>query len=925
MRRVRGLPLRFRFTWRTDREIRREVDEELRFHLHMRAAELERDGLPAEDAASEALRQFGDYEATRRSLTQRGRRGEQQTRRRRMLDDFWRDTRYAWRSLTRSPGFSAVAVLVLALGIGVNSAMFSLINMLLVRQVMVEEPEELLGVYSQNVERPDDYSAFSYPEYVDLREQNPVFSALAAHDISIVGIADGDVTRRVIAGLVSSNYFDTFGVPIGRGRTFELAEEAPGSNVPVAILSHDYWARRGSDPNILGSTLRVNGELVDVVGVATEGFTGSTAIFSPDLWLPLGMHDRLRTMPGGGPAPATLDDRDNDALMVFGRRKSEIKEEDVETALATLASRFEAAYPAAEGKAQTFTIAPLPRLAMSTSPVNEDSLAAPAVLLTAMTGVVLLIACLNLANMFLARGSSRRSEMAIRLSLGVGRSRLLRQLLTEGLLLALAGGAAGLVLAYWGTKWLMSSVNGLLPIGISLMLDVRPDPWVILATAVSCIVATLFFGLGPAWKLTAGDLLSGLKENTGDRSFGGGKQRSFFAPRNLLIVGQVALSLVLLTAGGLFIRGALAAAETTPGFSLESSLLVELAPSLVGYDEPRSRDVYRQVMERVRSLPQVENAALSSIVPFGSVTSSRNVQLVGPEDPNAAVAAHNYIIGDEYFESLRLSVLRGRGFTATEAASEAGAKVAIIDEPLAAKLFPEADPLGQRVQLAGPVDGEPLVLEIIGLVPGIRHQFWDKTPPPHLYQPFGQVYSSNMHIHVRVASGLPDQTVLLDTIRKEIRAIDPTLPVLGLETMLNHRDESLFLWLVRAGGKLFSVLGLLALFLALVGVYGVKAFVMQRRTREIGIRMALGATRDNVIWQMVREGSALTTAGLVLGFLMALGVAQLLSSMLYEVSASDPLVFLGATLLLAAASTLAAYLPVRRATRIEPTIALRHE
>ncbi|MEM7583680.1 MAG: ABC transporter permease, partial [Acidobacteriota bacterium] len=779
MRRVRGVPLRFRFPWRTHREIRREVDEELRFHLDLRAEELERGGLSPREAKSEALRQFGDFEATRKDLTRRGRQGEQQTRRRMMFEDFWRDTRYAWRSLTRNPGFTAIAVGVLALGIGANSAMFSVINMLMVRQVMVEKPEELLGVYSQNVERPDSYRSFSYPEYVDLRDQNPVFTDLAAHTISIVGVAEGDVTRRVMAGLVSANYFDTFGVPVGRGRDFEAAEERPGSNVPVAVLSHDFWVRRGMDPNILGATLRVNGMAVNVVGIAAQGFTGSTAIFSPDIWLPLGLYERVAGGPGGG-AVTSLADRQNTALMLFGRRQADLSTSDVEATLGTLAERFEAAYPAAEGERQTLAVAPLPRLGVSNVPQRDNPLATPAVLLTAMSSVVLLIACLNLANMFLARGASRSSEMAIRLSLGVGRWRLLRQLLTESLLLACVGGALGLVLAYWGTQWLMSSILTLLPLGITLILDVRPDLFVILATAASCVLATLFFGLGPAWKLTSGDLLSGLKEGAGDRSSGGGSGRTLLAPRNLLIVGQVALSLVLLTAGGLFIRGALAAARTDPGFSLESSLLVELDPSLIGHDELRSREVYRQVMERVRALPEVENAALSSIVPFGSVTLTRGVQIAGPEDPDATVSSHSYIVSDDYFESLRLSLLQGRGFTATEATVDSGGAVAIIDEPLAEELFPDTNALGQLVQTANPnPGGDPLVMEVIGVVPGLRHQFWDQTPSPHIYVPFGQSYAANMFVHVRVAPGVASEAALLDTIHQEIRAIDPALPVLA--------------------------------------------------------------------------------------------------------------------------------------------------
>ncbi len=931
MQRLRGIPRYFRFPWRTARQIHREVDEELGYHLDLRTEELVRGGLTTDAARREALRQFGDLEGTRRSLKAQGRHGE--TRRRTVMTfgDSWRDMKYAWRSLTRSPGFTTVAVLVLALGIGANSAMFSLLNMLMMRPMMIENPEELVGVYSKSTEKPDTYRAFSYPNYVDIRDRNPVFTELAAHTITVVGVAEGDVTQRAMAGIVSANYFETFGVPLGRGRAFTLEEEQPSGESPAVIVSHDFWARRGKDPGLLGSTLWINGHPVDVIGIAADGFTGSTAVFSPDLWLPLGLYERV-AMAMGGPttdgAPAPLNDRQNHDLMVFGRLRPGRSAAAAETELQSLAARLEAEYPAINEN-QTFVLAPLPRLSISTSPSRENFLAAPAVLLMGMTGVVLFIACLNLANMFLARGASRRTEMAIRASLGGGRQRLLRQLLSEGLVLAFLGGAAGLVLAYWGAKLLFSSIGGLLPFGITLVFDVSPDLRVLSATVALCVLATLFFGLGPAWRLTGGDLLASLKQSTAGNAstLGGGRSRKLWAPRNLLIVAQIALSLVLLTAGGLFTRGAFNAARATPGFGLDGSLLVELDPSLSGHGMLRSKEIYRDVLERLRSLPGVENASLASIVPFGSITNTRKVELPGASDDEDAVSAHFYVVGDDYFESLRLPMLRGRDFTATEATGDDGARVAIIDEPLAEQLFGNEDALGRHLRIAATASGaEPIPLEIIGVVPGTRHQFWDQEPSPHLYVPFGQQYMPNMHVHVRIADGMSgDEAAILATVRKEIRAIDPALPVLGLKTMRDHRDESVFLWLVRTGAKVFSVLGALALFLALVGVYGVKAFVMARRTREIGLRMALGATRGEVLRQMVREGLVLTATGLGLGLVLSAATARLLSSMLYEVDAADPAVFVGAALVLAAAATLASYLPARRATRISPLAALRYE
>jgi predicted permease len=396
------------------------------------------------------------------------------------------------------------------------------------------------------------------------------------------------------------------------------------------------------------------------------------------------------------------------------------------------------------------------------------------------------------------------------------------------------------------------------------------------------------------------------------------------SPRSVLIVTQIALSLVLLTAGGLFVRGALAAAEVNPGFSLDSQLVVGLYPSLIGYSEQRSREIYTEILQRLRSLPEVGNASLASVVPLGDLTRMQAVQSLGAA-ANDFVAATYYVVSDDYFESLRLPLLRGRGFTAAEGGSPGGSAVAIIDQPLAQRLFGEADAVGKRISVPS-VDPSVAaeVLQIVGVVPGTRHRLFDRGAAPHLYVPFGQHFQANMFVHVRIAEHT-DPIALLGTIRGEIRAIDSALPVLSLMTLSEQRDRSVFLRIVRVGGDVFATLGILALLLAVVGVYGVKAFAMVRRTHEIGVRMALGATSRDVVRQMVSESLALTIAGIATGLVLAIGTSQLLRSVLFEVSAVDPVVFLSATVVLATAATLAAYLPARRASRIQPTAALRHE
>jgi len=516
IRRVRGIPRQFRFPWRTRSQIEREVDDELEFHIAMRAEELERAGMSPDSARREALRGFGDFDATRRDLARAGQHSERQTRWRTMLEDCWRDVRYGARSLARSPGFTAVAVLVLAVGIGANSAAFSLVNVL-VRPTLVANADDVVAIFAQSAERPGSWSGFSYPQYADLRDLNRTFANLAAFALRWVGLADEGITSEVRADFVSANFFRTLGVPVARGREFTVMEEA-AADAPVAIVSHAYWKRHGSDPGMLGSVLQINGQPVAVIGIAAEGFTGHTPL-SPELWLPLGLVERF-----GGPITGVtprLDDRENRLVpTLIGRIAAGATKAEVETDLDVLAERLNAQYPP-EGDRQSYLAAPLPRYSIGNAPDAEEEGLFFTVLTTVLmglSGTVLLIACINLANMFLARGAGRRTEIAIRQALGGGRLRLVRQLLAEGLLLSLAGGAAGLLVAYWAVSALLASIPTAVGIGLLRpeMLDVRPGAFVLTATLLSCLIATLLFGLGPAWKISR-EVAATLKESAGGR------------------------------------------------------------------------------------------------------------------------------------------------------------------------------------------------------------------------------------------------------------------------------------------------------------------------------------------------------------------------------------------------------------------------
>jgi len=470
------------------------------------------------------------------------------------------DLRFGVRMLAKTPGFSAVAILVLALGIGANSAIFSLVNAMLLKPRPIERPGELVGIYHERTTPPGGYRALSYPNYRDLRASAAGFSSLAAHSVTLVGIGDGTVTRRVFADLVSANIFETFGSPLALGRAFTPAEEEPGATVPVVIVSYVYWEREGRNPDILGEAIRVNGDLLTIVGVAGQGFTGSSVVLAPELWLPLGLYGSTTTDIVGNASQA-LAERDNHALFVFGRLGPGRTPEMVAPELEAIAARLERAYPD-ENEDRTFATAPLSRISVSTSPTTDGQFSALSVLMLAMSGVVLLIACLNLANMLLARGAARRPEIAIRLSLGGGRGRVVRQLLAEGFVLSAVGGALGLVAAAWAVGLLVRSIEPVLPFSIAAF-DVGVDWRVVTGTLGCAVLGTVLFGLGPALQLTRGDILSDLKQQANSDQHRG---RGLRSPRNLLIVGQVALSLTLLTAGGLFLRGAVAASvDRRPG------------------------------------------------------------------------------------------------------------------------------------------------------------------------------------------------------------------------------------------------------------------------------------------------------------------------------------------------------------------------
>ncbi|PZR74812.1 MAG: hypothetical protein DLM73_06975 [Chthoniobacterales bacterium] len=861
------------------------------------------------------------------------------------------DLRFAIRQLLKAPGFTIAAVLVLTLGIGANTAVFSLVHTMLFAPPGYARPNELVQLFSQDTKNPKSFREFSYPTLNDIREQNSVFSGVAGYNVGMVGIGEKNNTRRTFVSIVTANYFDVLGVAPVLGRAFTLEEEQPGRAASVVIVSYGYWTRHNRDASILGSQVLINGRSYTIVGVLPKTFTGTLPVLSPEVWLPLSAFEFINPILASDPKQV-LTSRASEQLMPIARFKQGVTAPAAGAALKTIAANLERAYPV-EQKDQTFITAPVSRFSISDDPPDDGDFTAIAPMLLGMAAVVLLVACLNLANMLLARGTARRKEIAIRLALGGSRWRVVRQLLTEGLLLAILGGAAGLFVGLWASKILALSMRNLLP--LDLVWNAGPNLPILAMTFGFCLLGTVAFALGPALKLSRNSVIGDLKEHAGDDVV---RRRWRFVPRNPLVVVQIAFSLALLTAAALFIRGANKAAWLDTGLRVENDLVLEVDASLGGFDSQRAEQLYRTLSDRLAALPGVQHVSISATAPFGMVSLSRAIQRAGMhvgKDDKPGTAADGLAfssrynsIGADYFATMGIPILRGRNFTVSEATQANSTPVAIIDEALAKKLWPAGDALGQRIQFAS--DAAPRAkrddggggmgisqggktnikpeeaIEVVGISGVTRAAVFEKRPRGTVYVPFARGFQNNVFFFIQFSSlnkiTIPD---MADAVRRAVRETDPSLPVLSLKTFPQHLETNMELWIVRTGATLFSVFGGLALALAIVGVYGVKAYSVARRTREIGIRMALGARPQSVQWMIVREGIVMLGGGVAIGLLLAAATGRLLSGMLYQVGALDPIAFSTAPLLLGVATLVATWLPARRATRISPMTALRTE
>ncbi len=844
-----------------------------------------------------------------------------------MLRDIIGDLRTSFRQLARTPGFTTGAIAVLALGIGLNAAVFGLSHALVFAGRPFTAPDEVVQLYSRHAVEPDSYRAFSDGAYRILDERRDVFTGIAAHTMSLVGLRRSAASepRRTFAGFVSANYFEVLGVPLAAGRPFTADEARAGSQALVAIVSDAYWRKTGADGSLLGATLSVNERAVTVVGIAPPGFTGTMMVFGPELFLPLGAYDQL----GGGltgKAGQPLAHPDLFDLFLVGRLAPAIIPAAATARLGPAAAELAEALPG-QYRDRELSVAPLPRFGTSTSPSDEAVVGTLALVFLGMTAAVLLIVCLNLASVLVARGQARRREFAIRLALGGGRFRIVRQLMVEAMLLGLAGAAGGVLLAVPALDLFITTLLARLPVALGV--DASTTSGTLVGALVFGVAGAVVFALGPALSQSRGHALADLKHQLGDDA--PTRRRWLKAP---LVTIQVALSLALLVAAALFVRLARDGTSADVGNGVETTVLADLDAGLAGLDETRALPLYAAIEARLAAMPDVDVAALGVTIPFGSVFYGESVRRAGtrpapgerpatPEAGRSFPASWNAVSAG-YPQAMGLGLLQGRTFTEAESLRPGAPRVAIVNEALARRLWPDGDALGQSIHIGddpAPASLPPEAVEIVGIVSVLQDNLFSKEPGGAVYVPFAQGYRAGIYVHVRPRPGAP--AGVIDRVRTQIQAAAPALPLFGVTTYGAHLTSSIEFWGLKMLAAVVTFVGAFAAGIALLGIYGAKSHAVARRSREIGVRLAVGASPASVRRLIVGEALAVGVVGVVLGSVLGLGVGRLLASLFVDVGSFDVWIFTVAPALLLAACGLAAWAPARRAARIDPATALR--
>ncbi|MBZ5496592.1 MAG: ABC transporter permease [Acidobacteriia bacterium] len=897
--------------FRRDR-LDRELEEEMRFHLEMQAEENRQNGMDADEARYAARREFGNVALLKEAGWEMWGWAS--------VERFLQDVRYAARMLRRNPGFAMVAVLTLSLGIGVNTSIFSFVDRLLLRPLPFPESARLVSLGYHSDTGTETYQGLSFPDYLYYRDHSEVLSGLAAYGDVDADVQFGDRTENLAGEIVSANYFSILGVQAALGRSFVPEEDQIPNARPSVILSYGLWRSRfGGDPEAIGRQIIMNHRGFSVVGVAPRGFAGLRLDRSapPDFWVPTMMYPTIATF------AADIDLRNQWGthwLEAVGRLKAEMGLKQADAAFARLSFELkQGPWQEVWGKPELvkvmgkhnpllWTATLIPAGEMRLQPQSRNTIAASLGMLAAAVGIVLLIACFNVANLLLARASGRQREMAVRLAIGAGRARLMRQLATEGLVLSLLGGSAGLLVAVLTSDFLAGFP---LPFRFPLLLETGVEPRVLGFALLVSMLTGVLFGLVPAREAMRTSMTAALKVDPGC----GARLRRWNA-RNVFMVVQAALSVVLLVGAGLFLRTLANARAADITADPGNVLMTNLNVAALKYDEARGQAFYTQLLERMEALPGVRSAALVMVVPMGGRRGGTDVSISTANDPaeKRTLQVDFNIVSPKYFETVGLPLVRGRAFTSYDRAGAAAA--AIVNEQWAQQFWPGQDPVGKRFEVEQP----RRTVEIMGVVRDGKFRNYRAAIKPCFYMPLAQNYWGMMNLELRTAG---NPTGLAAAVRGQVQALEKNLPVSQMVTLKSYRDAGLGQERMTAG--LLSGLGLLALILAAIGIYGIMSFSVAQRKREIGIRIALGARAGEVLRMVLGQGLALMLIGSAIGLAAAAAAVRFIASLLYGVSPTDPWTFATITLVLTATALLACYIPARRATRIDPMEALRNE
>ena len=817
------------------------------------------------------------------------------------------DLRYAARVLLKKPGFTAVAVLSLALGIGANTAIFTVINAVFLHPLAIDDPSRVVELFTRDTKTVQTgnftLTPSSLQNYEDYRDQNQVFTGLAGYfGFGLQWTRNGE-TQGLPAIMASANYFDVLGIKPYRGRLFRPDEDRLLGAGTVVVVSHSLWTREfGSDPNLVGQTLTLNGMPFTVIGITPPGFKGTFSLAGPDrIWVPLSMREQLTT----GQLRTLMTNRRFRWLNMAGRMKPGVELRQVDAAMKTIASALEKQYPTAnEGRTVEAALESDAALGIN----GRSQLVLAGSVMMGVVGLVLLIACVNLANLLLAQSASREKEMSVRAAMGAGRSRIVRQLLTESVLLAALGGAAGMLVALWGRSALWSFRP---PFLANASIDLSFEPRVLLFTAGISVLTGVLFGLAPAIRVSRTNLNEMLK--AGGRT--GAASVSSNRIRSLLVMSEIGLATVALIGAGLFVRSMQAAQRMDLGFDSAHVGFIALNPGQQRYDQARGQQFYLDAMAKARAVPGVEAATVASAPPLQGgllLTVFPEGEAQNPNYRGSLVTFNDVSPG--YFDTLRIPIRQGRDFTEFDGAQST--PVAIVNEALARQLWPGQDALHKRFTIVQ----QTTLFEVVGVVPTTVVNAVGESPAPLIYRPIRQEYSPGVALLVRTAG---DPEARLGAIRDQVQTIDRNMPLRGTGTVQQNIEAGL--WAPRMGAALLSIFGGLALLLAMIGVYGVMSYSVNQRAQELGIRMALGAQTRDVLLLVLRQGMVLAAGGAVLGVGLALLLGRLISTLLFGVSGRDPLTLAGVSVTLAIVALLACLIPARRAARVDPLVALRYE